>query len=261
MLGRRRITERAASLAASLAAVLAMASVPAAADDSGEVALRFEAPGTFRMYNADEGAGAENSDFVVPVAVVRGDGGPARNVKVVVDASGLKGVARAEKGGYGNCTGEGPVFTCAYGNLQNGDGESNAPFTLHGVDGVEPGDSGTVTYTATADNAAPVTGTTRMTVGGPTLHTPEEEKPVKGAEPGKSVPLTPRFANHSRFTTTRGVALHITAQDGLLVTSRPDNCYFDTTFTSAWCTFPTKAAPGTAYRTGPPSPTRPSPGN
>ncbi|MFJ1751070.1 hypothetical protein ACIOJD_33260 [Streptomyces sp. NPDC088116] len=204
------------------------------------------------MYNADEGAGATNSDFVVPVAVVRGDGGPARDVKVVVDVSGLEGVAQAVKGGYGNCTGAGPVFTCEYGDLQNGDGEANAPFTLHGVDGVEPGDGATVTYTATADNAAPVTGTTRMTVGGPTLHSPKEERAVKGVEPGKSHPLTPRFANHSRFTAKRGVALHITAQSGLLMTSRPDNCYFDTTFTSAWCTFPTKAAPGTAYRTGSP---------
>jgi hypothetical protein len=75
---------------------------------------------------------------------------------------------------------------------------------------------------------------------------------VNGVEPGKSVPLTPSFANHSRFTAKRGVALHLTAQDGLLLTSRPDNCYFDTTFTSAWCTFATKAAPGTTYRTGSP---------
>ncbi|MFJ5222649.1 hypothetical protein [Streptomyces sp. NPDC088400] len=253
---RIRITRRPAALAAlaaSLAAALATASAPAAADGSRDVALRLEAPAAFHMYNADEGAEATNSDFVVPVAVVAGDGGPARNVKVVVDASGLEGVARAEKGGYGNCTGEGPVFTCAYGNLQNGDGEANAPFNLRGVDGVKPGDSGTVTYTATADNAAPVTGTTRMTVGGPTLHSPKEERAVKGVEPGKSVPLTPRFANHSRFTAKRGVALHITtAQSGLLMTSRPDNCSFDTAFTSAWCTFPTKAAPGSAYRTSSP---------
>ncbi|WP_280891103.1 hypothetical protein [Streptomyces sp. LBL] len=239
-------------MAASLAAVLATASVPAAADGSHEVALRLQAPATFRMYNADEGTVATNDDFVVPVAVTPSNGGPARNVKVVVDTSGLASVARAGKGGYGNCTGEGPVFTCKYGNVQNGDGEANAPFTLHGENGVEPGDSGTVTYTATADNAAPVTGITRMTVGGPTLHSPKEEKAVKGLKPGKSVPLTPRFANHSRFTTERDVALHITAEDGLLVTSRPDNCYFNITFTSAWCTFSTKATPGTAYRTSSP---------
>ncbi|MEV8568312.1 hypothetical protein AB0436_22515 [Streptomyces sp. NPDC051322] len=252
MLRRIRITRRPAALAASLAAVLATAVVPAAADGSREVALRLGAPGTFRMYNADEGAGAANSDFVVPVAVERSDGDAARNVKVVVDTSGLAGVARAAKGGYGNCTGGGPVFTCEYGDVQNGDGEANAPFTLHGVDGVEPGDSGTVTYTATADNAAPVAGTTRMTVGGPTLHTPKAEKAVKGVRPGKSVSLTPRFANHSRFTTKRGVALRISAQGGLRLTSRPGNCSFNTTYTSAWCTFAAKAAPGRAYRTSSP---------
>ncbi|MEV7422165.1 hypothetical protein [Streptomyces sp. NPDC091212] len=242
---------RPAALAASLAAVLATASAPAVADGSREVALRLEAPAVFSMYHADEGAGATNSDFVVPVAVEPSGNGPARNVHVVVDASGLAGVARAGKGGHGNCTGEGPVFTCAYGDVRNGDGESNAPFTLHGADGVEPGDSGTVTYTVTADNAAPVTGTTRMTVDGPTLHTPKDEKTVKGVAPGKPVPLSPRFANHSRFTAERGVALRLTARDGVL-TSRPGNCYFDTAFTSAWCVFATKAAPGTAYRTGSP---------
>ncbi len=246
------ITGRLAALAASLAAVLATAAAPAApvaADGSREVVLRLDAPAAFRMYDADKGAEAVNRDFAVPVAVVPSGSGPARNVKVVVDTSKLAGVARAVKGGYGNCKGEGPVFTCEYGSVQNGDGEANAPFTLHGVDGVKPGDSGTVTYTATADNAAPVTGTTRMTVGGPRLDSPKEGKVVKGVKPGKSAPLTPRFANHSRFTANRGVALHLTARGGLLMTSRPGNCYFNTTFNSAWCMFATKAAPGTAYRT------------
>ncbi|WP_030927489.1 hypothetical protein [Streptomyces sp. NRRL B-24720] len=252
MLPRISIISRPAVLAASLAAVLAVASTPATADGSREVALRLDAAATFHMYNADEGAKATNSDFVVPVFVLPSDAGPARNVKVVVDASGLKGVARAEKGGYGNCTGQGPVFTCVYGDLQNGDGETNAPFTLYGVDGVEPGDSGTVTYTATADNASPVTGTTRMTVGGPTLHSPVAQKPVKGVEPGKSVPLTPRFANHSRFATGRGVALQLTVHSGRLSAPHPRNCFLNAESTSAWCEFATRAAPGTAYRTGVP---------
>ncbi|MEU5715637.1 hypothetical protein AB0G71_07560 [Streptomyces sp. NPDC020403] len=253
MFRRIRAAGRAVALAAGVAAVLAAPSVPAVADGSREVVLRLGGPAVFSMYHADEGAGAVNSDFALPVSVRPGGGGaPARNVKVVVDASGLAGVARADKGGYGNCTGRGPVFTCDYGDVQNGDGEADAPFTLRGVDGVEPGDSGTVTYTATADNAAPVTGTTRMTVGGPTLHSPRKEETVKGVEPGRTASLTPRFANHTRFTADRGVALHLTAQDGLVLTSRPGNCSFDTTYTSAWCVFSTKAAPGTAYRTGSP---------
>lgn len=175
------------------------------------------------MYNADEGAGAANNGFVLPVAVVPGNSEPARNIKAVVDASGLRGVARVGKGSGGNCTGRGWVWTCEYGTLQN-DGESMPAFTLHGVDGVEPGDSGTVTYTASADNAAPVTGITRMIIGGPTLHPPEEQGKVTGLEPGKPASLTPGFSNSSRFSTRRGVALWITAQGGLVLTARPGNC-------------------------------------
>ncbi|MFC5204112.1 hypothetical protein [Streptomyces kaempferi] len=254
MLRRVLITRRLSALTACLVAVLASVAapaIPAAADDSGRASLRVEVPAAFRMYSADEGAKAANSDFGVPVAVERSDAGPARNVRVTVDTSGLDGVARASKGG-GNCTQDGPVFTCVYGNVQNGDGESNNPFTLNGVDGVEPGDSGTLTYTVVADNAAPVTGTTRMTVGGPSLHTPADDESVKAVAPGTSRKTTPRFANHSRFTAEQGVALHISADDGLLLTSHPDNCYFDTSSTSAWCEFSTKAAPHTAYRTSAP---------
>ncbi|MFG3511204.1 hypothetical protein [Streptomyces bobili] len=223
-----------------------------AADGSGEVALRLEAPATFVMYNAEEGAGASNSEFVVPVAVEASDGGPARRVRVVVDASGLAGVARAVKGGYGNCTGGGPVFTCVYGDLQNGDGESNAPFTLHGVDGVEPGASGTVTYTASADNAPSVTGTTRMTVGGPALHGPGAHPGVSGLRTGKPAAVTPGFANNSRFPAALGVALKVDVE-GLALATRYSNCYYPGPLpASAWCVFPTKAAAGTAYRTSAP---------
>ncbi len=37
-----------------------------------------------------------------------------------------------------------------------------------------------------------------------------------------------------------------------MVTSRPRNCSIDTAYTSAWCAFPTRAAPGTAYSAGSP---------
>ncbi|MXM64736.1 hypothetical protein GR925_15095 [Streptomyces sp. HUCO-GS316] len=213
--------------------------------------MRLEAPETFIMYNADEGARAANSGFVLPVAVVPGNSEPARNIKVVVDASGLEGVARIGEGKGNNCTGGGWVWTCEYGTLRN-DGESMPPFTIHGVDGVEPGDSGTVTYTASADNAVSVTGTTRMIVGGPTLNSPSEQGKLTGVEPGKSASLTPRLSNRTRFSTERGIALRITAQGGLVLTTRPRNCYYNPTFTSAWCRFSTKAAPGTAYHTSSP---------
>ncbi|WP_405808748.1 hypothetical protein OG524_01915 [Streptomyces sp. NBC_01520] len=91
------VTGRPDALAAVLAAVLATMPAPAAADGSDGVALRLGVPADFRVYDADEGAAAVNSDFVVPVAVAPGDG-PERNVKVTVDTSGLEEVARADPG-------------------------------------------------------------------------------------------------------------------------------------------------------------------
>jgi hypothetical protein len=252
--------KRRGALVALLVSLLLTAAAPALADGSrgsggsggsGAVELRFEAPKTFVMYNADVGAKATNSGFVLPVAVVPGNTEPARNIKVVVDASGLAGVARVEKDSGNNCTGGGRVWTCEYGTLHN-DGESMPPFTLRGVDGAQPGDSGTITYTASADNAPSITGTTRMTVGGPTLYGPEEPGKMTGVKPGKPASLTPRFSNPSRFSTRRGIALRITAQGGLVLTARPRNCSYNPAFTDAWCTFPAKAAPRTAYRTSSP---------
>ncbi|AEN08386.1 MULTISPECIES: hypothetical protein [unclassified Streptomyces] len=249
MPSRARTVGRPAASAAVLAALLAVSAPPAASAPTDEARLRLETPETYVMYHADEGDRGTDQGFAIPVAVVPGGTAAARNVKVVVDASGLRGVARVAKGGYGNCTGEGWVFTCAYGTLRN-DGESNVPFALLGVDGVEPGDSGTVTYTASADNAAAVTGSTRMAVGGPTLLSPEKEARVNGLEPGRPAELTPAFANRTRFTAEEGVAVRITADGGLTLTPRHSNCFYaGTAPTSAWCAFPTEAAPGTAYRT------------
>jgi hypothetical protein len=206
MLRRIRIIRRAATLVASLAAVLTMASVPAVADDSPEVALRLHVPATFHLYNADEGAEALNTDFIVFVEVMANHGHWVRHLKVVLDTSGLGGVARTEERDQSGCTGRGSVFTWTFFNRG---ATSWGPFLLHGVDGVVPGDSGTLTYTATADNALPVTGTTRMTVDGPTLHSPTEQETVKGLAAGKSAALTPSFANLSRFTPERGIALRM----------------------------------------------------
>ncbi|WP_062649061.1 hypothetical protein [Streptomyces maremycinicus] len=247
-----RILRRPAALAASVAALFATAVAPASADGPDQVVLRFETVRTYVMYHADEGSRASNDDFAIPVHVERSEGGePARNVRVVVDASGLEGVARL--GDNDMCAAEGAVYTCAYGSLQNGDGESYTPLTLLGVDGVEPGDSGTVTYTATADNAPTVTGTTRMTVGGPTLSAPGQEKGVSGLAPGKSANVTARLANNTRFPTEGGVALRVDVSEGMTLTALHRNCFYtDPAPTSAWCAFPTRAAAGAAYRTGAP---------
>ncbi|MFI5792157.1 hypothetical protein [Streptomyces sp. NPDC051677] len=254
-----RLFTRGAALTAALVAVFASASAsvsaasaPAAADGSDRVVMRFETVKTFVMYNADEGAAGSNDDFHLPVFVEASKGGePARNVRVVVDASGLKGVARL--GDRETCKGAGPIYTCHYGDLQNGDGESYDPLPLLGVDGAEPGDSGTVTYTATADNAPTITGSTRMIVGGPTLSAPGREDGVSGLAPGKSANLTPRLANATRFPAKQGVALQVNVTEGLTLAARHSNCFYaGSAPTSAWCTFPAEAAAGAAYRTSAP---------
>ncbi|WNZ11676.1 hypothetical protein [Streptomyces sp. 11x1] len=48
-----------------------------------------------------------------------------------MDASGLEGVARL--GDHRMREAEGPVYTCEYGDLQNGDGESYDPLVLLGT--------------------------------------------------------------------------------------------------------------------------------
>ncbi|MGW3951620.1 hypothetical protein ACWEKM_11905 [Streptomyces sp. NPDC004752] len=100
MLRRIRCTRRPAALSASLAAVLGPLSPPAAAEGQararyGSTALRLDAPATFPMYLADEDS---------PGVEARGDGGPAWNVTVGVDTSGLTGFAAPSRGGYGNCS-------------------------------------------------------------------------------------------------------------------------------------------------------------
>ncbi len=243
-----RITGRLAPVAAALTVACTPVTAPAPAPSAAEVALSLDdVPSTFVVYNADEGAKATSRDFEVPVHLDPPESGPALDLKVVVDASGLEGIARVADDG--NCNGSGWVYTCEYGSPQN-DGESYAPFQLLGLDGVTPGDSGTVTYTASADNAPPVTGTTRMVIGGPTLGAPDEELEVSGVVPGRDTPLTPKFANRTRFSADRGVALRVEAAGGLTLEPRHGNCSYDAaTPTSAWCLFPAGAAPRTAYRT------------
>ena len=219
------------------------APVPAVAP----VTLTIGAPATYVMYSADEGAKALNNSFTVPVGVTGKGGAEARNIKLTIDVSALSGTARL---GNSHCKRHNQVFTCDYGSPN--DGESMTPFTISGVDGVKPGDGGTITYTASADNASAVTATTRMQVGGPLLDL-REHPPVHGVRPGGTVRITPAFANHSRYAADKGVSMKIhSSHRGLTFAREHDNCFYNSgapgaRSDSAWCVFPEPVAPGTAY--------------
>ncbi|MER7660191.1 hypothetical protein [Streptomyces sp. NPDC096193] len=211
------------------------------------VTLTIDAPSTYVMYSADEGAKAFDNTFTVPVGVAGREGAEARNIELTVDVSALSGTARLANS---HCRRHKQVFTCDYGSPN--EGESMTPFTISGVDGVKPGDGGTITYTASADNAPTVTATTRMRVGGPLLD-PREHPPVDGVRPGGTVRITPAFANHSRYAADRGVAMKIHSSGrGLTFAREHSNCFYNSgepggRSDSAWCVFPAPVAPGTAY--------------
>lgn len=245
-----RLTKRpyallAVGATALLGATSGMVAAPARAAD--RVTLKIEAPETYVMYSADEGGKAFNNGFTVPVGV-KGNGTEARDLKLTIDVSALSGTARLDNA---NCKEQNEVFTCEYGSPD--DGESMTPFNISGVDGVKPGDGGTITYTATADNASPVTGSTRMRVGGPLLNL-REHPAIDGVEPGGTARLTPAFANHSRYAADQGVGLEIHSSGrGLSFAREHDNCFYSPGRSdSAWCEFRTPIAPGTAYTTGRP---------
>lgn len=232
---------RTAGALAAMALLGTVSRAPAVADEG--VTLRLDAPKTHVMYSADEGAKGTDDTFFVPVGV-DGHGASAHHITVRIDAFGLSGLARLEDR---DCTGRGWIYTCAFGSPN--DGESMTPFAISGVDGVEPGDGGTIRYTVTADNAPTVTGSTRMLVGGPLL-TGRQNPAAERTGVAGTARLVPAFANHSRFTAQDGVHLKVTATNGLTLPHRYRNCrYGKTPGDTAWCDFPGPVKPGTAFET------------
>ncbi|MFG2429304.1 hypothetical protein [Streptomyces sp. NPDC048590] len=99
---RRRAAPRVLAVAVLSAAALRTALGPGVASASEPVALTLEdVARTMTAYPADEGARARNSVFQVPVGVVPGNREPARNIRVVVDASGRRPVTGTVRGRVG----------------------------------------------------------------------------------------------------------------------------------------------------------------
>lgn len=246
----RRIFHRVTAVMALLTTSFAV--VPAAAAAEDETRLKLEAPRSFMMFTADEGADAVSDTFG---PWVKPRSGTARNVKLRIDTRGLRDVATPHRKTR-KCveqTGRNRgVFVCDYGSAMRY-GHDLPAIELHGRKGMRPGESGVVRLTATADNAEAVHGSTRMRVGGPQV---EQSRKIRldPVEKGGKAAFSPVFANRTGLRSAPGFVLDIEGMSpGADLLKEYRNCYYSRKDGSrAWCEFPGRIEPHTAYRTASP---------
>ncbi|MFJ9898391.1 hypothetical protein ACIQPR_34145 [Streptomyces sp. NPDC091280] len=177
---------------------------------------------------------------------ITASGGDAHDVSVTVDASSLAGKATMVV--TGDCVNTGTLkVRCDVGPLSGK--ESIDPFLLKPTAAAKAGDTGAITYTATASDAATVTGKTDVLVGGPKLAA-RPYPALKGIEPGAVFERSPAFANTGTAPADKGVMLLVQDSDGVSLARDHSNCHYsDLPDIGAWCRFDTPVAPGTAYTT------------
>ncbi|MDH6455745.1 MULTISPECIES: hypothetical protein [unclassified Streptomyces] len=180
---------------------------------------------------------------------ITASGGDAHDVSVAVDASSLAGKATMVV--TGDCESTGALkVRCDVGPLSGG--ESIDPFFLKPTASAKAGDTGAITYTAIASDAATVTGKTDVLVGGPKLVT-RPYPALKGIAPGAVFERTPAFADTGAVPSDKGVMLLVQDSDGVSLARDHSNCHYsDRPDIGAWCRFDTPVAPGAAYETNAP---------
>ncbi|MGY0060422.1 hypothetical protein ACWY4P_28420 [Streptomyces sp. LZ34] len=193
--------------------------LPSAADGQGAVA-----PSVSYSF-ADDGA-----EFPLP-----------KNAKMVIDASGLEGVATI-KANNEQCTGSGAVVTCLDNGNLHGPWE---PFTLTADSDAEPGASGTISYEVTADGATGDKSSSKVVVGSPRLvvgKLPDRS----GLKTGSTVDLPLAVRNTGNLPTER-VDIQLTSVPGVEFTTKPKNCRFDSDWDDSarvYCSIDTALEPG-----------------
>lgn len=177
---------------------------------------------------------------------ITASGGDAHDVSVAVDASSLAGKATMVV--TGDCVSTGTLkVRCDVGPLSGG--ESIDPFFLKPTAAAKAGDTGAITYTATASDAPTVTGRTDVLVGGPKLVS-RPYPALKGIAPGAGFERTPAFANTGAAPADKGVMLLVQDSEGVSLARDHSNCHYsDQPDVGAWCRFDTPVAPGAAYET------------
>jgi hypothetical protein len=180
---------------------------------------------------------------------ITASGGDAHDVSVAVDASSLTGKATMVV--TGDCVSTGTLkVRCDVGPLSGG--ESIDPFFLKPTAAAKAGDTGAITYTATASDAPTVTGKTDVLVGGPKLVS-RPYPALKGIAPGAVFERTPAFANTGAAPADNGVMLLVQDSEGVSVAREHSNCHYSgRPDAGAWCRFDTPVAPGAAYETDAP---------
>ncbi|WP_307865456.1 hypothetical protein [Streptomyces montanisoli] len=180
---------------------------------------------------------------------ITASGGDAHDVSVAVDASSLAGKATMVV--TGDCVSTGTLkVRCDVGPLTGG--ESIDPFFLKPTAAAKAGDTGAITYTATASDAATVTGRTDVLIGGPKLVS-RPYPSLKNIAPGAVFERTPAFANTGRAPAGEGVMLWVQDSEGVVLARDHSNCHYSNRpDAGAWCRFDTPVAPGAAYETDAP---------
>ncbi|MGX9890011.1 hypothetical protein [Streptomyces sp. NPDC002276] len=182
---------------------------------------------------------------------VAASGGDAHDVSVVVDASSLAGKATMVV--TGDCVSTGTLkVRCDVGPLSGE--ESIDPFLLKPTAGAKAGDIGVISYTASASDAATVTGERDVLVGGPKLVS-RGYPAVKGIAPGGVFERTPAFADTGTAPADKSVMLLVQDSEGVSLARDHSNCHYsERADVGAWCRFDTPVAVGAAYETDVPLP-------
>ncbi|MGW3109673.1 hypothetical protein [Streptomyces sp. NPDC001100] len=180
---------------------------------------------------------------------ITASGGDAHDVSVTVDASSLAGKATMVV--TGDCVSTGTLkVRCDVGPLSGK--ESSDPFFLKPTAAAKAGDTGAITYTATASDAATVTGKTDVLVGGPKL-VARSYPSLKDIAPGAVFERTPAFTNTGAAPADKSVMLLVQDSEGVSLARDHSNCHYaDRPEAGAWCRFDTPVAPGAAYETDAP---------
>ncbi len=189
---------------------------------------------------------ADGQEAVAPsVSYSFADGGAEfplpKNAKLVIDASGLEGIATI-KAKNEQCTASGAVVTCLDNGNLHGPWE---PFTLTADADAKPGASGTISYEVTADGATGDKDSSKVVVGSPRLvvgKLPDRS----GLKTGDTVDLPLAVRNTGNLRTER-VDIRLRSVPGVEFTTKPKNCRFAYEWdesASVYCAIDTPLEPG-----------------